>query len=625
MRHRSLFRMMAAIAFAAIANPIVPVSGVRQAIAQTADASTSVQDLLKSTFESADIGPMRPADRSVLAAYYQAREYRPVWVDSQGPTRAAQMVLNELNDAESWGLTASDFTLTANRVPKTEGRWTPEQTVAAELEISQAVITYAVQAAGGRIAEPDRMLSTYLDRRPMLPNPADALASIAASDRPDALLLSYHPQRPQFQKLREAYAALSAAASNKPEAIVPKTGDLILPGDAHPDVRALRVRLNMPSTGDNATAYDAQLVAAVKRFQQTAGLVADGYVGTKTRRALNSGDDAKLETIRANMEEWRWMPSDLGKSYVFVNIPAFTVELVHNGAVTLSERVIVGKNDTQTPIFSKAMSTIVLRPEWHLPDSIKLEKLLSAQRRGIHLESQGYLIRKGKRIVQSWRIDWSKANLSNYEIFQPSGDGNALGDVKFLFPNKHSVYLHDTPSKSLFETNERLYSHGCIRVQNPLALAQTLLDADKGAKRYDVKDLVRRGPGANDIALETELPVHIAYFTAWAGDDGVVRIYPDYYGHEQRIKLALENKWQQIDKGEDHLAAVDTLQLKTVRIVQRKPKVSRKVTSLGTFPPVYAEPKGKSGSSFFKYGGGSSSSKRDSSVGELIRWGLSAR
>jgi hypothetical protein len=236
------------------------------------------------------------------------------------------------------------------------------------------------------------------------------------------------------------------------------------------------------------------------------------------------------------------------------------------------------------------------------------------------------VIRKGKRIVPSWKIDWSKANISHYEIFQPSGDGNALGDVKFLFPNKHSVYLHDTPSKSLFDASERLYSHGCIRLNNPLEMAQTLLDTDKGDKRFDVKYLVRRGPGANVVPLDTPIPVHVGYFTAWAGDDGVVRIYPDYYSHEQRIKLALENKWKEIDKGEDHLAAIDTVQLKTVRIVQRKPKVSRAVAAFGIYPPVLGVTKGKPGSSFFKFGGGSSSSKRDSnSVGELIRFGLSSR
>ncbi|HPG89966.1 MAG TPA: L,D-transpeptidase family protein, partial [Hyphomicrobium sp.] len=290
-----------------------------------------------------------------------------------------------------------------------------------------------------------------------------------------------------------------------------------------------------------------------------------------------------------------------------------------NGALVSTERVIVGKNDTQTPIFSKSMSTIVLRPEWFLPDSIKLEKLLSSQRRGSNIESQGYVIRKGKRIVPSWTINWAKANISAYEIFQPSGDGNALGDVKFLFPNKHSVYLHDTPSKSLFASGTRLFSHGCIRVKNPLLLAQTLLDEDKGLNRYDVKTLVRRGPGGNTVTLDNPVPVHIGYFTAWAEDDGVVRIYPDYYGHEQRIKLALENKWKAIDKGDDHLAAVDTVQLKAVRVVQRRTGPD------GALLPPFGATKSKSSFSFFGSGNSSGSSRDRHSVGDMMRNALDNR
>jgi L,D-transpeptidase YcbB len=623
MTRRSSCRRSAAFSLA-IAAPIVFLPGIAPAFAQnaspTAEARTDVQELLRTTFASAESGVLLPSDREVLTAFYQARDFRPLWVDELGPTRTAQLVLNELNDAESWGLTAKDFTLNANRVPRNGGRWTAQQTVAAEIEISQGILSYALQASGGRIPEPDRVLSSYLDRRPKLPDTTYVLASVAASDRPDALLLSYHPQHLQFQKLREAYAALSASGAGKQAAAVPTSGDMILPGDAHADVRALRVRLNVPAADNNATVYDAPLVAAVKRFQQSAGLTADGYVGTKTRRALNSSEDAKLETIRANMEQWRWMPAELGDTHLFVNIPAFSVVFVRGGEVALSERVIVGKTETQTPIFSKDLTTIVLRPEWFLPDSIKLEKLLSAQRRGTHIEQQGLVIRKGTRVVPSWQINWAKANISHYEIFQPSGDGNALGDVKFLFPNKHSVYLHDTPSKSLFDSSQRLYSHGCIRLKNPLVMAQTLLDTDKGEKRYDVKNLVRRGPGGNAVALDKPIPVHIGYFTAWASDDGVVRIYRDSYSHEQRIKLALEEKWKDIKKGEDHLAAVNTVQLKTVRIAQKKPKVSRSAQ----FPGAMGVTKSKNGFSFFNSGSGSSS-KRDGSVGDLIRWGLNAR
>lgn len=618
-------RPLIAISLAVFAAVFGTLEGTTRASAEaTASALTAtpaVSDVLRQSFASPDTGFINPRHRDVLTAFYTARDFQPVWVDQHGPTRAARQVLDVLDEAASWGLTASDFELTANRTPKMLGSWTASQAAAADVEISQLVIEYALQARGSRIAEPDTMLSTYLDRRPRLPDRAEVLASVAVAPAPDALLLSYHPQHEQFQKLRRAYAALTAENTKVEHEPVPLGGPMIMPGDAHADVRALRARLKVSAADETRPlAYDAPLVAAVKKFQAETGLTADGYIGSKTRRALNIASSPKVDVIRANMEQWRWMPDDLGETHLFVNIPAFEIQYVQHGQVVETERVIVGKSNTQTPVFSDNMSTIVLRPEWFLPDSIKLEKLLSSQRRGSNIEAQGYVVRKGSRIVPSWKINWAKANLSHYAIFQPSGDGNALGDVKFLFPNKHSVYLHDTPSKSLFASSERLFSHGCIRLKNPLVLAQTLLDGDKGAGTFDVKNLVRRGPGGNTIQLDKPLPIHIGYFTAWAEDDGVVRIYRDYYSHEQRIKLALENKWKDINKGKDHLAAVDTLQLKTVRIVQR---TGLSVPPGGFAPPFGATKNKPFGSSWF---GSNSGSKRDrNSVGEMMRNALDNR
>lgn len=217
-------------------------------------------------------------------------------------------------------------------------------------------------------------------------------------------------------------------------------------------------------------------------------------------------------------------------------------------------------------MFSRNLRSVVLKPSWQLPESIKVEKLIDAQRRGSSIEDEGYVIKKGQKTVESWKVDWSKADLTAYTFFQPSGDGNALGKVKFLFPNKHSVYLHDTPKKSLFDSSERLFSHGCVRLRNPLDFAQRLIDIAKGEGLLDVKEAVEDGPGNNQVTLENPIPIHLGYFTVWAADDGQAEYLGDPYGHEQRIALALENKWDEIDKGGDHLAAVDTQELKKVRI-----------------------------------------------------------
>jgi murein L,D-transpeptidase YcbB/YkuD len=235
---------------------------------------------------------------------------------------------------------------------------------------------------------------------------------------------------------------------------------------------------------------------------------------------------------------------------------------MQDGKTLFDDRVVVGTAKTQTPIFSKNMKTIVLRPEWNLPDSIKLTALLS----GRSIERQGYVVMRNGHTVDSTRVNWGRANLSEYTFYQPAGDDNALGLVKFLFPNKHSVYLHDTPSRYLFDERVRLYSHGCVRVRNPQQLAQKIFDIDRGAAAPDVKSLVRKGPKDNDVALDTPLPVHVGYFTVWVGDNGKAEYFRDFYGHQQRITLALAGQWNRIDVGKDHLAAVDTSALQQVRI-----------------------------------------------------------
>ncbi len=544
----------------------------------TSPANASGQEAiavaLKAKFDGMQATALRPADRAAVQAFYEGRGWSPVWADETGLTRAARLSAAELQRAGDWGLSESDFKLPALASLPSAGlpvsvRWTADQAAAADLELTFGVLEYAHQARGGRIAEPDRMLSTYLDRRPQLIAPAFVLVMIQASQQPDAVLRSFHPKHAQFRTLQAAYQRLRATTKADPRSAVPQQGAMLLPGTRHDDVKALRTRFNLPADVDQATLYDAAVVAAVKRFQDSAGLNDDGIVGNATRKALNNGPELNLDALRANLEQWRWMPDSLGDTHLFVNIPEFKVRMVSAGEVTLEERVITGKGDTQTPVFSKSLSTVVLRPTWKLPDSIKLEKLLSAQRSGRSLEDQGYRIKKGKKYVDSGDVDWSKANLAHYEFYQPSGDGNALGDVKFLFPNKHSVYLHDTPMKSLFNEDARLFSHGCIRLRNPLTLAQVLLDRDRGYGRMNVKALVEDGPEVNEVALERPVPIHVGYFTAWADSATTVRTFGDPYGHEQRIRQALDGKWKDIDKGDDHLAAVDTWQLKTVRVEQR--------------------------------------------------------
>lgn len=551
-----------ALKLGAIVSLIATVLGSARVMADT-DAAT-VAAMLQARFENAPEGDLGAPDRGAVKAFYAARGYRPVWVDETGPTRAATRIISELSHAPEWGLSADDFGLDAVKQPMPEGRWSASQTAEAELELVGAILRYARQARGGRIPEPAKQLSSFIDRRPLLPDITAVLEQISIDPNPDQALRAFQPQHDQFFKLKSLLQSLRFQASKQEESGIRRNGPVLSLGDRHPDVAALRRRLNLGEPSVESDRYDAGLAGAIKRFQAENSLRVDGIVGPATRQALNADLGEKIRAVIANMEAWRWMPEDLGEAHIFVNVPAFSLDYIENGIPKFHDRVVVGQRGKQTPIFSMPMTSIVLRPEWYLPDSIKLEKLVSG---GRSLESRGYVVRRNGRTIKSWKIDWSKAALSHYEIYQPSGDSNALGLVKFLFPNKHSVYLHDTPSKSLFNASQRLFSHGCVRVKNPLKLAQALLDADNVETRFDVPKLARIGPGNNKVVLQRSIPVHIGYFTVWIDVDGKTRYLQDPYGHQERILLALDEKWDQlIDKGVDHPAvAADSARLKNIR------------------------------------------------------------
>ncbi|MET0432107.1 MAG: L,D-transpeptidase family protein, partial [Hyphomicrobium sp.] len=252
------------------------------------------------------------------------------------------------------------------------------------------------------------------------------------------------------------------------------------------------------------------------------------------------------------MEEWRWMPANLGDYYIIVNIPEFKFRVVSNGQVIHEERIVSGRPDAQSPIFSETMKTVVIQPRWNVPDSIKIKELLPGLRGGGNpLQRQGLVLEYNGRKVDPYNIDWSRTDIRNFNVYQPPGGGNALGVVKFLFPNKHAVYLHDTPSKSLFNEPVRAFSHGCMRVRNPVTLAELILNKDKGWDAAKVQDLIKNGPEENEVGLDHPIPVHVTYFTAWVADDGQVQTFDDVYGHEKRINLALAGRWNQIVKADE--------------------------------------------------------------------------
>ncbi|MBY0225208.1 MAG: L,D-transpeptidase family protein [Hyphomicrobium sp.] len=504
------------------------------------------------------------ADWQALIAFYETRADEPLFVGRAGYTPKAVALIEEMKKSADYGLDPSDYVVLDMGADSSDrAELTPDQKVEGEQTFALTVLKYARHARGGRIPEPAKQLASYVDRTPQYVDPKKLLDDLAAASDPAEVLRGTHPKHAQFEKLRQRYLELKRSADQAKDVIrLPAKGAKLVPGQSHPDVALLRQRLGVPAgtnkegeTDDNY--YDDTLAEAVAKFQNDKGQKPDGIVGPRTRKALNDIDVPSPERVLANMEMWRWMPDDLGDFHVWVNLPEFLVRVVKNGEIVHEERIIVGELNNQTPIFSDVLETIYFNPRWNVPQSIKVNELYPGLARGGgSFERQGLRMMRNGRYVDPYSIDWSRADIRNYDVYQPSGPGNALGIVKFTFPNKHAVYLHDTPTKNLFNEQSRTFSHGCMRVRNPMRLAEVLLEKDKGWSPDQVHETQQSDPDEVAVKLDTAIPVHITYFTELIGEDGSERVVKDVYGHEQRVKLALAGKFDQIAKGRDHLAPV---------------------------------------------------------------------
>jgi murein L,D-transpeptidase YcbB/YkuD len=426
-------------------------------------------------------------DRAALVKFYAVRQHAPVWVAASGLTPGGEAVMRELRRADEWGLEASAFKLPALAGPAPSRA----QLADAEIALSLAILKYARHARGSR-ADPVT-LSRYLDRRPPLLEPGEVIATAAKTDEPDAFLRFLHPKHAQFEALRQVYLTLKGGQKGSSEA--------------------------GSTSGDDRRAG--------------------------TGKAAASSGQSSVRRVLVNLEQWRWMPEELGDFYVWVNVPEFTLRVVKNGEVIHTERVVVGKPDTPTPIFSQDMEQVIFHPFWGVPDSIKKADILPSLARGSTrlLTRYNLRIQRGGRDVDPESVDWSSADIRHFHVYQPPGENNLLGTVKFRFPNKHDVYMHDTPTKKLFNAPVRAFSHGCMRVRDPEKLAALLLAEDKGWPAARVAAAMSpAGAHNNQVNLNRKIPVHVTYFTAVAGDDGKLKLHPDIYEHESKIALGIEGK-----------------------------------------------------------------------------------
>ncbi|WP_350335210.1 L,D-transpeptidase family protein [Coralliovum pocilloporae] len=479
-------------------------------------------------------------DLAGLKEHYTQNSFKPLWIEDGKLSMRARKLIFFLSRAGRDGLNPEDYKTPSLSIGK-DSSVTLDELARAELELSLAIVTYARHAQAGRL-KPTKV-SKSITLVPVSPDPLAVIDQVSSAEKPEKSLHSFQPQQDGYKRLREQLAKFRTLPKEKtPIQIAP--GKALKLGSKGKRVEALRERLNVAATEENTRAvFDEALLKAVKEFQKNKDLHVDGIVGRRTLAILNGKKTSSEADLIANMEMWRWMPRDLGRFHVFVNVPEYRLRVYKDGSQTHTTRVVVGKFRNKTPIFSDEMEHVVVNPYWNVPASIAVKELLPKIRR----DPRGYLAKrnyqvltrvKGRtRVVDPRQINWSKFNAGRVRIRQAPGGRNALGRIKFLFPNKHAVYLHDTPSKSLFSRQRRAFSHGCIRVHNPFEFAEALFAEDKDWNSARLRSML--GNKERWVNLDKHVPVHLAYFTIRVNDDGDLNTFDDIYGHIGKLKVSL--------------------------------------------------------------------------------------
>jgi L,D-transpeptidase YcbB len=458
-------------------------------------------------------------ERTSLDAFYSARDYAPLWITDGKPNARAKAAIAYLGQVDTDGLDPADYP-----VPDFTSLTDAAALAEAELRLTTSVVTYAHHAQVGRVHWTRVSGDIYYEQKP--PNPSEILGNLAEAKDVGEALAGYEPQNPAYLALKAKLAELrggkeAAGQTPIPNGPVPKIGGQ---DERVPDLRA---RLGVAGGGD--TTYDKALAEAVKRFQQEHELKATGTLTSATVEALNGRKpDRPIDTIVANLERWRWMPHDLGKTYVIVNLPDFTLRVMHDGKQLWMTKIVDGKPTMPTPIMTAEMKYITVNPTWNVPPSIVAKEYMPA-------------LQQDPTVLERMGLTVSSNPDGTVHISQPPGDRNALGRLRFNFPNKFLVYQHDTPEKQLFAYDKRAFSHGCMRVQDPVRYAEVLLSIVRPHDGY-TQDRIRKmfGNSEQDISFPTFIPVHLTYQTAFVDEDGKLEFREDVYGRDKALLAILK-------------------------------------------------------------------------------------
>jgi murein L,D-transpeptidase YcbB/YkuD len=477
--------------------------------------------------------------RPALKAHYIDNAGTIYWVGSGRMTPFLQRLQRAADD----GLNPADYPVEAlMQLRDSITSSDPQAAARAELYFSAFFVAYAADLKIGRVT-PQRV-DPHLFRSRKTIDVLRVLTDMTKQRDPGKFLAAFEPRNQHYQALKKMLKLYRSMASSSEWPEIGQ-GPNIKPGMSDPRIPQIRSLLAM--TGDYAGSagsaqYDEGLAAAMRGFQQRHGLEAKGLIGKQTVIALNILPAERARQIMLNMERWRWMPDNLGNTHFTVNIAAFEIQRVESAQIVDRMGVVVGAVATQTPEFSDEMEFVELNPTWTVPYSIATNEMLPKLRQNPYAYADDFDVFMNGKLVNWGSINWAAYGPGRFPFTfrQHPGPKNALGKVKFMFPNKHNIYLHDTPAKDKFASTTRAFSHGCIRLSRPLDLAYDLLGSELGLSPDQVNGILAAGQ-TKRVNLPRHIPVHLIYATAFKGENGI-EFRPDVYGRDRKLYNALFGK-----------------------------------------------------------------------------------
>ncbi|KZK83403.1 murein L,D-transpeptidase [Pseudovibrio sp. Ad13] len=523
-------------------------------LSELSELEQTIRDLIFSEDEIEQAGfSSRQVD--ALAEAYSLRNFRPVWFEDQSLTPLANRLIDEIRKAPTHGLDPQAYGVRQlasilDVMEASNATATLREIAVVELQLTHVFASYGAHLAGG-VVRPTKVLKNVFIT-PQVPKLNDMLTQLEETRSVEQLFASLEPEAPSYDLLKDQLARYNAALTSDYPVYI-EDGPSIRPGDTGARISQLEKRLQAEGyapyySGYSGTSeqevapayYNDDMVALVKSFQKRHGLSVDGVVGKKTRAALNASLTDRRDQILVNLERMRWDDPLPSGRYVKVNVAEQIVRVMEGTDVLYETRTVVGKPRHATPLFSDTFEYAEINPTWGVPWSIATNEYLPKLRKNASaLSGSGINVYKNGRRVDPTAINWNAVSKRRfgYQLRQKAGRKNALGAVKYMFPNKHNIYLHDTPSKRLFNKDQRAFSHGCIRVQDPFTFGEVLLSGS-GHSRAKMEKLRARGKTVR-LKLKETVPVHLRYYTAFAGDDGELQFREDIYKQDKAILEAL--------------------------------------------------------------------------------------